>query len=33
MISFDSNEKNMNKSVEWKAFVDTDGIKSANLKK
>jgi len=27
-----SDEKNMNKLVEWKAFVDTYGIKSADLK-
>ena len=27
-----SDEKNMNKLVEWKAFVDTYEIKSANLK-
>jgi len=27
-----SNEKNMNKLVEWKALVDTYGIKSADLK-
>ena len=26
-----SDEKNMNKLVEWKAFVDTYGIKSADL--
>ena len=25
-------EKNMNKLVEWKAFIDTYGIKSADLK-
>jgi len=25
-------EKDMNKLVEWKAFVNTYGIKSANLK-
>ena len=27
-----SDEKNMNKLVEWKAFVDTYEIKSADLK-
>ena len=27
-----NDEKNMNKLVEWKAFVDTYGIKSADLK-
>ena len=27
-----SDEKNMNKLVEWKAFVDTYGIKSADVK-
>ena len=27
-----SDEKNMNKLVKWKAFVDTYGIKSADLK-
>ena len=27
-----SDEKNMNKLVEWKAFVDTYGIKSADFK-
>ena len=27
-----SDEKNMNKLEEWKAFVDTYGIKSADLK-
>jgi len=27
-----SDEKNMNKLVDWKAFVDTYGIKSADLK-
>ena len=27
-----SDEKNKNKLVEWKAFVDTVGIKSADLK-
>ena len=27
-----SDKKNMNKLVEWKAFVDTFGIKSSDLK-
>ena len=27
-----SDDKNMNNLVEWKAFVDTYGIKSADLK-
>ena len=27
-----SDEKNMNKLVEWKAFFDTYGIKSADLR-
>ena len=31
-LEHQSDEKNMNKLVYWKAFVDTYGIKSADLK-